>query len=156
MSELITAFSSLSHAQLMTALILLGALVLVFFLLGKFIGNLETKLRLQKTIRSEREDAVKRSRSVLGGQITEQMAPLLPDFPARYDEVKFLGKPVDFIAFKGLESGIAEIDENEKCHVDEILFIEVKTGESKLSEREKAIKNAVKNGRVRYVVWRNF
>lgn len=155
MSELITAFSTLSHAQLTTGLLLLGALILIFFLLGKFIENLETKLRLQKTIRSECEDAVKRSRSVLGGQITEQLAPLLPDFPARYDEVKFLGKPVDFIAFKGLESDSGESGENEKCHVDEVLFIEVKTGESKLSEREKAIKNAVENGRVRYVVWRN-
>lgn len=155
MNELYNFFASLPKTQINAAVISIIVFAAVFFLLGKFIGNLETKLRLQKTIRSEREDAVKRSRSVLGGQITEQLAPLLPDFPARYDEVKFLGKPVDFIAFRGLESGTGESGENEKCHVDEVLFIEVKTGESKLSEREKAIKNAVENGRVRYVVWRN-
>lgn len=124
---------------------------LLFFILGKVIGSLVEKIKISKQIQTERTDAVKRSRAVIGGQVTEQLAPLFPDFPARYDEVKFLGKPVDFIAFKGLEESS---DENDKCFVDEVLFIEVKTGNSALSEREKAIKNAIEQGRVRYTVWR--
>lgn len=124
---------------------------ILFFILGKIIGSLLEKAKITKQIQTERNDAVKRSRAVIGGQVTEQLAPLFPDFPARYDEVKFIGKPVDFIAFKGLEESC---DNGEKCHVDEVLFIEVKTGNSALSTRERAIKQAVDEGRVRYVLWR--
>lgn len=124
---------------------------IIFFILGKVIGSLLEKAKITKKIQAERNDAVKRSRAVIGGQVTEQLAPLFPDFPARYDEVKFIGKPVDFIAFKGLEESC---DNGEKCHVDEVLFIEVKTGNSALSTRERAIKQAVDEGRVRYVLWR--
>ena len=127
------------------------ASALIFFILGKIIGSLLEKAKITKKIQTERNDAVKRSRAVIGGQVTEQLAPLFPDFPARYDEVKFIGKPVDFIAFKGLEESC---DNGEKCHVDEVLFIEVKTGNSALSTRERAIKQAVDEGRVRYVLWR--
>ena len=124
---------------------------ILFFILGKIIGSLLEKAKITKKIQTERNDAVKRSRAVIGGQVTEQLAPLFPDFPARYDEVKFIGKPVDFIAFKGLEESC---DNGEKCHVHEVLFIEVKTGNSALSTRERAIKQAVDEGRVRYVLWR--
>lgn len=124
---------------------------ILFFILGKIIGSLLEKAKITKKIQTERNDAVKRSRAVIGGQVTEQLAPLFPDFPARYDEVKFIGKPVDFIGFKGLEESC---DNGEKCHVDEVLFIEVKTGNSALSTRERAIKQAVDEGRVRYVLWR--
>lgn len=151
MTELITLLSGLDKSQqagLLTATIILAVII---FIAGKTIGTLSTKAKTQKLIKSERTDAVKRSRAVIGGQVTEQLAPLFPDFPARYDEVKFLGKPVDFIAFKGLEESS---DENDKCYVNEVLFIEVKTGNSALSEREKAIKNAIEQGRVRYTVWR--
>ena len=127
------------------------ASAIIFFILGKIIGSLLEKAKITKKIQTERNDAVKRSRAVIGGQVTEQLAPLFPDFPARYDEVKFIGKPVDFIAFKGLEESC---DNGEKCHVDEALFIEVKTGNSALSTRERAIKQAVDEGRVRYVLWR--
>lgn len=127
------------------------ASAILFFILGKIIGSLLEKAKITKKIQTERNDAVKRSRAVIGGQVTEQLAPLFPDFPARYDEVKFIGKPVDFIAFKGLEESC---DNGEKCHVDEVLFIEVKTGNSALSTRERAIKEAVDEGRVRYVLWR--
>ena len=38
--------------------------------------------------------------------------------------------------------------------IKEILFIEVKSGEAEISKREREIKNAVKNGKVRYVEYR--
>lgn len=140
--------SALSKTQ---QILIFFASAIIFFILGKIIGSLLEKAKITKKIQTERNDAVKRSRAVIGGQVTEQLAPLFPDFPARYDEVKFIGKPVDFIAFKGLEESC---DNGEKCHVDEVLFIEVKTGNSALSTRERAIKQAVDEGRVRYVLWR--
>lgn len=92
-----------------------------------------------------RKDAVKRSKAVIGGQVAEQIAPFLPDFPANPSDARFIGKPVDFIVFSGLS-------ETEK--IDEILFVEVKTGKSALSEREKEVKKAVEKGNVRYVEYR--
>ena len=103
------------------------------------------KIRFSKLIKEARIDAVKRSKAVIGGQTVEQLAPYLPNFPCDASDARFIGKPVDFIAFPGL---------GENNSVQEVLLIEVKTGESQLSEREKEIKNAVKNGRVRYVEYR--
>ena len=151
MAELLISLSHLTFAQHFLIALIFIAIIAIIFFTGKAIGTLSAKNKIEKQSQSERNDAVKRSRAVIGGQVTEQLAPLFPDFPARYDEVKFLGKPVDFIAFKGLEESS---DSGEKCYVDEVLFIEVKTGNSALSNRERAIKQAVDEGRVRYVVWK--
>ncbi len=94
---------------------------------------------------SSRKDAVKRSRSVINGQIAEQFAPYLPNFPCNPSDAHFIGKPVDFLAFPNLS-------ENNKA--DEVLLVEVKTGKSDLTERERSIKKAVEEGRVKYVVYR--
>lgn len=122
-------------------ILIICAAALVSFMLGKLFQ----KIKDMKLIKKERADAVKRSRAVIGGQFTEQVAPFLPNFPCNPGDVKFIGKPIDFIAFPGSAEGKA---------VDEIMLIEVKTGESKLSEKEKQIKEAVENGRVKYVVYR--
>lgn len=92
-----------------------------------------------------RSDAIKRSKAVINGQVVEQVAPFLPDFPCSPSDARFIGKPVDFIAFPGL---------SEKEKVDEVLLIEVKTGQSALNSREKEIKKAVSEGKVRYVEYR--
>ena len=113
------------------------SIVLVFII---FFQHIYFSKKLSKI----RKDAVKRSRSVINGQMIEQVAPFLPDFPCNPSDARFVGKPVDFIAFKGLS------DEE----IEEIQFIEVKTGQSTLSEREKQIKKAVKEGRVRYIEYR--
>lgn len=117
-------------------------LILIVFLLTlliiQFFRNQCDKEKLRK-------DAVKRSKAVINGQVAEQIAPFLPDFPANPSDARFIGKPVDFIVFSGLS-------ENEK--IDEILFVEVKTGKSLLSEREKEVKKAIEQRKVRYVEYR--
>lgn len=112
---------------------------------GILIGSVVQKLRDSAGIKKARNDAVKRSRAVLGGQFGEQLAPFLPDFPCNPGDVRFIGKPVDYIAFPGTAEGRG---------VEEILLIEVKSGTSTLSAREKEIREAVKKGRVRYVEYR--
>ena len=69
----------------------------------------------------------------------------LPGFPCDAADARFIGKPVDFVAFPGL---------SEDDKVKEVLLIEVKTGKSNLSGREREIKRAVAEGRVRYVEYR--
>lgn len=98
-------------------------------------------------IKKTRKDAIKRSRAVINGQMVEQVAPFLPEFPCNPADVRFIGKPVDFIGFKGMSDG------NE---IEEVLLIEIKTGSSQLSSREKEIKKAIQEGRFKYVEYRMF
>ena len=118
---------------------LLAAFAVIFLLL------IIQTIRLHRDRSILRSDAIKRSRSVIGGQLAEQVAPFLPGFPCHPGDARFIGKPVDFIAFPGI---------TEDNTVHEVLLIEVKTGKSALSGREKEIKRAVAEGRVRYVEYR--
>ncbi len=122
------------------------AFCIVFsFLAGAFVCSIILKFSFKSVLKKERADSVKRSRAVLGGQLDEQIAPYLPGFPCNPADVRFVGKPVDFVGFPGAATG------NE---ISEVLIIEVKTGCSALSKREKEIKNCIENGKVRYVVYR--
>jgi len=119
-------------------LLIVGNIVLLLLLIFQAV-------RYRKALKKVRQDAVKRSGAVKGGQIAEQLAPFLPNFPCNPADAHFLGQPIDYIAFPGL---------CEKNTVDEILLIEVKTNTSQLSAREKEIREAVKSGRIRYVEYR--
>ncbi|MBQ4498332.1 MAG: Holliday junction resolvase, partial [Spirochaetaceae bacterium] len=70
---------------------------------------------------------------------------VLPGFPCNPADCRFIGKPIDFIAFAGLE---------ENDNVDEILFIEIKTNSSQLSPRERSLKEAVEKKKIRWVEFR--
>lgn len=132
----------LSYIKNTAAAIPLPAIILTAIL---FILLIIQTIRLHSGNSKIRSDAIKRSRSVIGGQLAEQVAPFLPGFPCNPGDARFIGKPVDFIAFPGM----AEDDE-----VHEVLLIEVKTGKSNLSGREREVKRAVAEGRVRYVEYR--
>ena len=118
-------------------------LLFVIFLLVLLIIFQEFRIKIK--LKKIRQDAVKRSNAVKGGQLAEQLAPFLPNFPCNPADAHFLGQPIDYIAFPGL---------CENNTVDEILLIEVKTNTSQLSSREKEIREAVKSGRIRYVDYR--
>lgn len=101
---------------------------------------------LLKREREIREDAIKRSIFILLGRISEHIAPLF--IAEKYDfnpkDLRFLGTPIDFIAFKGLS------DNNPQ----EIIFIEVKSGKtSTLTPRERAVKKLVEEKRVSWVTF---
>lgn len=88
-----------------------------------------------------RGDAINRSQSVIMGKVTEHFIPFLPQNNSNLNpkEFRFIGSPIDFVVFRGLY--------NEKAEMD-IFFIEVKTGSSRLSEKQLRIMEAVKKGRV--------
>ena len=118
--------------------------IIVAFFVGRKIGQQSASKCLTKEIKIAREDAVKRSRAVLNGQLSEQFAAFFPDFPADPTEIRFVGKPVDFVAFQGLSTGT----------VDEVLFVEVKTGNCALSKVERSLRDAVEKKNVRYAEYR--
>ena len=115
------------------------ALVIGVWLGGK-IGLMRANRKWEGEIPGLRKDAILRSRAVLSGQFSEQLAPYLPDFKFKPGECKFIGKPIDLIVFRGM-------DDRE---VDEIVFVEVKSGNSKLTSFEKKVKEAVESGKVRW------
>jgi predicted Holliday junction resolvase-like endonuclease len=88
-----------------------------------------------------RADAIRASRAVTTGKIAEQLVPHFPAFPLNPRETRFLGSPIDFVVFDGLEDGT----------VRRIVFVEVKTGAAALSRRERLVRDAVKAGRVEWL-----
>ncbi|PKL05811.1 MAG: Holliday junction resolvase [Spirochaetae bacterium HGW-Spirochaetae-9] len=134
--------------------------LLVLFVAGLFLGlalgrrngRLEAERELPDRLASERDDAVKRSRAVVGGQVAEQLAPYLPDFPCDPGDARFIGKPIDFVCFSG--AGGAASATSAGGSVEEIIFVEVKSGGSGLSRTEKSVRDAVVAGRVRWVEYR--
>ncbi|MGP1595290.1 MAG: Holliday junction resolvase-like protein [Treponema sp.] len=127
------------YSAVSTAAVFLSAL-----LIGIVIGSLAARRHIHQTVKQARNDAVKRSRAVLNGQYSEQFAAYFPRFPANPAEVRFIGKPVDFIAFSGSATG----------DIKEVLFIEIKTGSSSLSKIERSLKKALENKHVRYCEYR--
>lgn len=93
-----------------------------------------------KYTRGIRKDSVDRSRATISGQVHEQLLPYLPDFPFDPKDVRFLGAPVDLIVFDGLNAG----------KLERIVFVEVKTGVSQLTARERQVRDMV---RARGVSW---
>ena len=85
-----------------------------------------------------RADAVAKSRAVTVGKVSEQLVPYLPGFGYNPKDARFLGSPVDFVVFDGLDAGA----------LARVVFLEVKTGGAALSTRERQIRDAIQTGRV--------
>jgi len=113
-------------------------LIFVAYWIGKRQGSLLRDNHWNLQIPGIRSDAINRSRAVLGGQFSEQLAPYLPGFPFSPTECRFIGKPIDFIVFQGMD--------NKK--IEEITFVEIKSGKAKLSDQEKNLKDAITNKKV--------
>ena len=90
-----------------------------------------------------RKDSVSRSRSALKGRISEQMAPLLPEFPYAPADARFIGNPIDFVVFDGYTN--AKDGNGTTVHV---VLVEVKKGKGRLTREESLIRKAVEEGRV--------
>ncbi|MBU0926774.1 MAG: hypothetical protein KKA67_03410 [Spirochaetes bacterium] len=135
-----------SLVALIFALIAIAAALALWLglALGRRAGRLESERGRREAESAARDDAVRRSRAVLTGQIGEQLAPFFPGFPCDPCDARFIGKPVDFVAFPGASEG----------YPSEVVFIEVKTGDARLSGPERALKDAIEAGRVRWVEFR--
>lgn len=93
-----------------------------------------------------RRDAIARSRGTRGGRSAEQLAPLLPEFAERFDpaDARFLGAPVDYVVFDGLAGG----------ELREVVLVEVKSGGGRLNANERAVRDAIAEGRIGYELLR--
>lgn len=120
--------------QLVGIFVLFLIVLFIGYLIGKYISHKEWKEKIPDL----RETAIKQSRAVLSGQFSEQLAPYFPEFPYKPSEARFIGKPIDFIVFNGMD----------EKKIDEVIFIEVKSGQSQLSKVEKTLKETIQNKKV--------
>ena len=118
--------------------------LLIFLFIGYSFGKYVSKKQHEEKIPDIREDAIKKSRAVLTGQFSEQIAPYLPQFPFKPTEARFIGKPVDFVVFKGMD----------EKNINEVVFVEVKSGQSQLSKIEKTLKSAIENKNISWHEYR--
>ncbi len=123
---------------------LLFTAALVLLWLGYKLGSIVKDQEWQNKLPKIRQDSVKKSREVLTGKFSEQLAPYLPDFPYSPTEARFIGKPIDLIIFKGLD----------KKEPEEVIFLEIKTGKSKLSKVERKLRDIIKNKKIKWEEYR--
>lgn len=78
----------------------------------------------------------KKSSETRLGQISEHLIPFLDKCNHDPKNMHFLGNPIDYVVF--------DFDQAE------ITFLEIKSGNSKPSKRQKTVKNIIKTGRIKY------
>ena len=124
--------------RLETILTMIVSSVIILYLLWRII---QLKWNQREEVELARKDTSERQRTVIKGQISEVLAPWSIESVNSVKELSFLGSPIDFVGFKGLD-GEGEID---------IKFIEVKSGKSRLNKNQRRIRDAVAAKRVEWV-----
>lgn len=100
-----------------------------------YIGKKEKELRA---------DAIRRSGNVIKGKRAEQLVPFDPAWPFDPRDCRFVGAPIDYVVFEGLSGG----------DLERVVFVEVKTGRSRLNKRERQVKEAIENSEFTFMQFR--
>jgi len=130
---------------LIAAVFIIQTVVFVLYLRhvrSLYVGQIQ---QLNKTINSSTKTTAAQ-RSTIKGQLAEQMYPLMSDCPYRLSDMRFMGDFCDYIAV----DGYTDCKDGGDNYINNIVFVEIKTGKSQLSRHQKLIRDAVHNGRVRW------
>ena len=112
----------------LAALVLaLAAIAFLFFRRSQELEERVSRLAFEKG-----------SQSVKYGRLSEQWIPLSEKFPFDSSRFKFLGQPIDGVAF--LE--------------DKIVFVEFKAASSQLNAEQRRIRSLVESGNVEWLEFR--
>ena len=114
------------------------AIVLTLLGIVVFVATVIAVILYKRTMAQKQEirelQSLVKSQQVKFGKSFEHFVPFTKDFPGNRENTVFLGMPLDFIAFE------------EDC----IKFIEVKTGQSQLSSKQKHIKQLIEAKNVEF------
>ena len=124
--------------ELETIVVIIISTIIILYLLWNII---KMKLGHKDAIKDARKDTAARQRSTIKGDISEIIAPWSIKSVNSVKELNFMGSPIDFVGFKGLD-GDGEI---------EIKFIEIISGKSKLNKNQRRIRDAVIAKRIEWV-----
>ena len=131
----------LSGFVVLFLVILIVVLVLIAYKLGKAKRDSEWQSKLNRL----RREIADKQRAGIKGKIAETFAPYLGDFPFKPSECKFIGDPIDYVVFEGLDDR----------DVRGIHFVDVKTDTSELKKHQKQIKDIINSdGKMSFVEYR--
>ncbi len=105
------------------------------------------KLEHQQQMTEAKKRSVNTSRAVIKGKMAEQLAPLFPEFHYLPSDAKFLGDPVDYIIFDGYTDFR---DGDGRAEDINVILVDIKSGQARLSKGQQAIAQAIEAGRVRF------
>ena len=103
--------------------------------------------RLDKDIKEAQKRSNNMQRNVLKGQIGEQFTPFITDFPYNPSDCRFMGEPIDYVIFQNLHECA---DGNVPIEDVHLIIAEVKTGNARLNQRQKIIKQVIENGQISF------
>lgn len=128
-------------------------LVILFLMVIYFyFKNREWKIKFEQKVKEWkeqeekriREDAIVRSARVLSGKTLEKLVPFLEKFPHDPHDVRWLGNPIDLVIFDGCSSQ----------NPNQIVFCELKSGDSKLTKTQKRIKELIEAKKIKWEEFR--
>lgn len=136
--------------------VIIGGVITAFIMAS--IRDEKTKLEYEKYIlelkaahllelKKSSNQSVSSSRAVLKGKIAEQFAPIFPQFDYLPSDSKFLGDPIDYVVFNGyseFKEGLVDASQIE------VVLIDIKSGNARLTKGQQAIAQAIKQGRIRF------
>ncbi|MDR3611400.1 MAG: Holliday junction resolvase-like protein [Ignavibacteriaceae bacterium] len=99
--------------------------------------------RMKENISTKSEIGAK---AVNLGFIMERIAPSLKSFKFFKNDCRSLFDPIDYIIFEGLESN---------NQVSKIIFSDIKTGNAKLTQKQKQIKKVVEKKKVEFNIYKS-
>jgi predicted Holliday junction resolvase-like endonuclease len=80
------------------------------------------------------------------GKIVEKIVPSFASFSYEPGDCRALFEPIDYLVFSGLAK---------QNHVEALFFVDVKSGNARLSQSQHSIKKAIEIGAVRFGMTRN-
>ena len=105
-----------------------------------------SQLDKQILITKAREDSVKRSRAGIKGRVGEQFVPFSDHFKHNASDARFIGSPIDFVVF----DNYSNVKDGENDDEVTVTLVEIKYGSGSLSKAQRRIRDAIKEGRVRW------
>jgi predicted Holliday junction resolvase-like endonuclease len=121
------------------ALLIVGLILYIWY--QRRMLDVRVRDYIQREQARIRKDALTKSRAVLKGKIAEQMAPLLDAFPFHPADARFIGSPIDYLVFVGYH----------RNDPTEVVLVDIKTGNARLSPIERKIERLVQAKRVRWM-----
>jgi predicted Holliday junction resolvase-like endonuclease len=123
-------------------------LIVVWIVIGGMLWYLMSKNisweSLSRTVKIERRDAIKQSKAVSLWHISEQLAPVMPNFPYHIKDMVFIGKGFDYLVLDWLSEG----------NLRKIVFLEIKSGRSMQNANERKIQQVINTKLVSYEIMR--
>lgn len=111
--------------------------------------EMQFKLKLEQWKDEElskiKNASVKASRSTIKGQLAEQFFPFSDKCPYLASDLMFIGKLFDYLGTIGYTAS-----KDDGGHIEEVVFIEIKTASSKLSRHQAQFKKIIEQRKVRW------